>query len=268
MYSWYLDAVSDSWGGLVNEDYSTIFPVTYTQNLGVKQFYQAFFTREFEVLGDGFNLREAINYLQDDFKMVNFRTSINSLNNIESIKRKYQFIDLNSDFETSFSTNAKRLIKKSDKQFNYRVFTDVTELMELVRAHVAFKIKEFTPENITKLNGLMISALKNNKGELIGVYNDLNNLVAAGFFFQNKNNITYLKGASTDEAKKKGAMFGLMNFAFNRYRKNFSKFDFGGSNVDNVAQFYKKFGAKDMFYFDYTINHLPLWFKGLKKLKR
>ena len=68
-------------------------------------------------------------------------------------------------------------------------------------------------------------------------------------------------------AKKNGAMYGLMNFAFETYKDRYSKFDFGGSDVESVATFYKKFGAIDNSYYNYLINDLPLWFNLLKKIK-
>ena len=139
--------------------------------------------------------------------------------------------------------------------------------MALINQNVAHKIKEFTPENIKRLKRLMDSAVKHNKGETIAVLQD-NKIVGAGFFFKDKSTVTYLKGASTDDAKKNGAMYGLLDFALENYCKSYKLFDFGGSNIESVATFYKKLGGTDKTYFEYQINNLPLWFKGLKKLKK
>jgi len=265
MYSWYLDAVSESWGGIISDNYSTVFPVSYTTKLGVSQFNQALFTREFDVVGDQFSFKEIIPLLKNQFKRIHFRSSMKL--NLDFIERTHQYIELNEPFSGNYSTNAKRLIKKANKNYTYQVVNCIDDLIELVEVNIAHKIKEFTPENISKLKALMESASETNNGDTIAVLED-HKVVAAGFFLKDKTKITYLKGASTDEAKKNGAMFGLMNFAFFNYTEQFSMFDFGGSNIDSVANFYKKFGAKDEIYFEYTINTLPLWFKLLKKLKR
>ena len=51
-----------------------------------------------------------------------------------------------------------------------------------------------------------------------------------------------------------------MFFAFDQLiQQNASKgciFDFGGSNVDSIANFNKKFGAQDILYYGYEINTL------------
>jgi hypothetical protein len=265
-YSWYLNAVSESWGAIVVGDYESVLPVTYTTKVGVKQNVQAAFTREFQVLGNqSIDLKSLLPALESQFKNIQFRTA-HKITETDS-ERVHQFLDLTTDFKNEYSTNAKRLIKKSDKNYAYKIVDCVDELIELVNETVAHKIAEFTPKNIEKLKRLMIIAKKNNSGDTIAVF-DENKIVAAGFFLKDKSRITYLKGASLENAKKNGAMYGLLNFAFENYLSSFSTFDFGGSDVTSVAQFYKKFGALDRTYYEITINNLPFWFKGLKKLKR
>jgi len=264
MYSWYLDAVSTNWSGLVDSNSQTIFPITFSNKLGVKQFNQALFTREYDVVGTGFTIDNVVDKLQKEFKNIQFRN--NNVLKLNKTERVYQFIRLNEPYSCNYSTNAKRLIKRSNKYYTYKVVNCIDELINLVKVNVAHKIKEFTPENINKLEVLMNNAAENNKGETIAVFEN-NIIVAAGFFLKDKSRITYLKGASSNEAKKNGAMYGLMDFAFSIYDKNYKTFDFGGSNVESVATFYKKFRAKDKIYFEYSLNNLPLWFKLLKKLK-
>jgi len=263
-YSWYLSAVSENWGAVIVGDYESVMPVTYTSKLGVNQCVQASFTREFEVLGSDLKLNNVLPILKSRFKNVQFRTG-SKLNN-EVVERSHQYLNLNGDFKSGFSTNAKRLIKKSAKSYTYKVICCIGELIELVNENIAHKIKEFTPSNILRLQALMKAANNNESGETIAVYEN-DRIVGAGFFLKDKSRITYLKGASTDEAKKKGAMFGLMDFAFQYYKADFNVFDFGGSDIESVANFYRKFGAKDREYYELQINNLPFWFKGLKKLK-
>ncbi|MGV6860218.1 MAG: hypothetical protein ACWA41_00510 [Putridiphycobacter sp.] len=201
--------------------------------------------------------------LTDHYKSVRFRSDKKLP--LESTQRTHQLIDLTESIK--YSTNAKRLIKKSQKHFTYKPIFEVDELIGIIQSTLSGKIKEFTPKNIDKLKALMIAARDHNKGECIGIF-DAGQLVGGGFFFKDKTRITYLKGTSTEEAKKNGAMFGLIDFAINKFKDQYKTFDFGGSDIDNVATFYKKFGAVDKFYFEYTINHLPLWFKTLKKIKK
>jgi lipid II:glycine glycyltransferase (peptidoglycan interpeptide bridge formation enzyme) len=104
-------------------------------------------------------------------------------------------------------------------------------------------------------------------GELLLVLEN-EKIVGAGFFLFDKGRVTYLKGASSDESMKAGAMYFLMDGAIERYRADYRTFDFGGSEIAGVAQFFKKFGAKDRKYYHYTIDKLPTWFKTLKRIRK
>lgn len=267
MYSWYLDSVSTKWGAIISDDYKTIFPVTYTVKLGVKQYHQAMFTRQFTILGDGFSWSDVMRTLKGQFKLVQFRSNEFLEFGENREHRIFQSLELNEDYDENYSKNAKRLIKKSKNNYTFKRINCIQELIKLVKDTVAHKIKEFTPENILKLQSLMENAVKYQKGETIAVFEN-DQIVGSGFFLKDKSRVTYLKGASTESAKKNGAMYGLMDFAFSHYRSDFDRFDFGGSNVESVASFYKKFGAINNSYYNYAINDLPLWFSLLKKLKK
>jgi lipid II:glycine glycyltransferase (peptidoglycan interpeptide bridge formation enzyme) len=67
----------------------------------------------------------------------------------------------------------------------------------------------------------------------------------------------YVKGASSEKAKEVGAMFHLIDHGIeNAVGKGLKKFDFVGSNAKGMAEFNKKFGAKDVSYGIYKSNDL------------
>ncbi len=265
-YTWYLDPVSENWGALVSDDdYTTILPIPYTSKLGIKQMYQAPFTREYDIFGTAFNWEEALVFLSKKFNHFSFRNSDSSVTDKASV-RSNQYIELSGDYKSAYRSNAKRLIKKGKKLFSFETSNDPEVLIQLFKDTVAHKIDAIGDKELAGLTALMSDAINRNQGELINVYKD-GDLVAAGFFLKDKKRITYLKGASKDQAKKEGAMYALMNHSFEKFDSAYTTFDFGGSDIEAVATFYKKFGAIDRNYYNYTINNLPLWFKTLKRLK-
>lgn len=263
-YSWYLDATSKNWGGLITEDYSSILPVPYSSKLGVKQIYQPPFTRELTIFGDDFSWTEALSFLSKDFKAIQFRNGYENINS-HSDARVHQLLHLKSDFK--LSTNAKRLIKKAAAIYTVSQADNPTELIDLFKATAFSKIDSISEQDLITLSNLMNAAAISNQCEILQISED-GKTMAAGCFLKDKKRITYLKGAATDEAKKNGAMYALINHALEKYKPDFDVFDFGGSDIENVANFYKKFGATDRTYYNYTINNLPGWFKALKKIKK
>lgn len=263
-YAWYLDAVSKNWGAFMEGDYQTIVPIPFSSKLSVKSLYQPPFTREIDIFGGDFSWETLIPQLTKIFRSVHFRNRQKRIFP-DHDERVYQFIDLTATL--SYSTNANRLIKKAEDRFNYVTSNKPKKLIELFRETAFKKIDSITDRDLIRLENLMTAALENKKGDLFEIHQS-NTMVGAGFFLQDKNRITYLKGASTEEAKKDGAMFGLINFAIENYRDGYPIFDFGGSDIENVANFYKKFGAKDHVYYNYDMDNLPLWFKTLKRVKK
>lgn len=265
MYSWYIDATADNWHALISNDYQTVFPVTFSNKLKIRQFIQPIFSRQFEVIGDDFALTDAINFIKKNFNLIHFKSS-QSLNDIkvtQSIKQ-HQYIDLTNTVK--YSNNAKRLIKKANQIYTFKLISNINDFIDIVKLTLSQKIKEFNPKTIENLKQLMLSAMQHQKGECIGIFEN-NLIVGGGFFLTDKSTVTYLKGASTDKSKKNGAMYGLINFAINSYQSQYTIFDFGGSNINNVATFYKKFGALNNPYYEYKIGNTPFWFQTLKKLK-
>lgn len=265
MYSWYLDSVCSNWAGLVTDNYKTILPIPFTKKLGVKQMIQAPFTREYDIIGTEFGWTEVLGFLAADFKSIHFRNGETGIIKSEK-KRTHQLLNLEGDFQKSYSTNAKRILKKSNI-FSIESGTSPAVLLDLFRKNVAHKVDTISKQDLVVLEKLMVSAISLKRGELLLV-KEKEEVVGAGFFLFDKTRVTYLKGASTDAAKKSGAMYFLLDYAMNQYKTKFTLFDFGGSDIENVAEFYHKFGAHDRTYYDYSIDDLPFWFKTLKKLKR
>lgn len=263
-YSWYLDAVAKNWGAFVVGDYESIFPVPFSKNFSVKSLYQPSFTRELDIFGSTIQWEDLLLRFPKIFRSIHFRNKEAGIFSRYD-ERKHQFIDLTSDLK--FSTNANRLIKKADERFEYKLGKNPKGLMEIFVENVFNKIDSITNEDLGRLEQLMKNAMKHEKGELWEAYRN-GSLVAGAFFLKDKSRITYLKGASTEDAKKAGVMYGLINLAIQEYHADYTMFDFGGSDVENVANFYKKFGATDRIYFNYNIDNLPKWYTTLHKLRQ
>lgn len=259
--TWYLDAVSPNWCAIIDGDYNGVFPLTEIRKKGQDLFVQAPFSREYEFAGGKIGV-DFWDLICSKYKYINFRTK-EILNDKDYSTRTYQFIDLES--ELSFSKNAKRLIKKSKQLYTFKKIDNVDLLISLVKEILSIKIKELTQENIVKLKQLMENAVKNNSGTAIGVFSG-DKFVGGGFFFYVNDRVTYLKGVSMGEDQKNGAMYGMFDYAINLFESDYKIFDFGGSDIKNVAQFYKKFGAINHTYYSYEINQLPFWYKMGQKL--
>ncbi len=259
-YAWYLDAVSDNWGVLISGDYEAILPIPYTLKYGFKIIYQPFFTREISIYSqeEKPQLSTFIKALPNSFKKIDFNYSeFENLENFEIQKVNYQELDLNLSYTeiytTSYSKNTKRLIKKALKQ-NIKIneTIDVKTFIDFFKENTGEQVN-YTNQHYKNINQLIEVAIKNKTGKLFEVTKE-GSVIAYGFFFIQKHRITYLKGSVNKIGKKNGAMFSLMDKVIKEYAGENKHFDFGGSKIESIAQFYKKFGARDIAYYTYKKN--------------
>ncbi len=277
VYSWYLDIVSENWSALILNDYEAVFPIVSKSKYKISYLYQPYFTRYFGVY---FQLRfdekivnEFINAILEKYKYIDIclhESNITKNNELEIKNRKFQSLDLKFPYVTiqkSYSENAKRNVKKAVKA-SLKVEQDISpeKIVSLFKTTKGGDLEIFNAKDYAVLINLMNYCIKNNKGQSFAVY-DGDILCAAAFFMFNNNIFTYLKSGLTDEGKAKGAMYFLMDYFIKENSGNDYLLDFGGSSVESVAQFYKKFGAKDCVYLQIKKNKLPRLAKWIKKLK-
>ena len=270
--TWYLDAVCPNWSALVLNDYEAVFPLASNNKLSIHYLYQPLFTRYLGVYSKTSITENLVSDFFDaipkQFKYIEFsihEKNIFNRTDFEKKERLFQTLALNQKYEQlldGFKGDAKRNIKKAEKHL--LVITENVQPKDVVDLFKNNKGKELTglsKEDYSTLENLMIEALKNNAGIILGIQNKEKKLIAAAFFIKSKTEILFLKGSANAEGKSAGAMYLLLNYIFKNYSQKIEKFDFGGSSVETVASFNHNFGAKDSVYLQVKRNKLPLLIK-------
>ena len=275
VYSWYLDIVAENWSALILNDYEAVFPLVFKSKYKISYLYQPFFTRYFGVYSNMNITSKLVNdfveTIPEKIKFFEFclhESNAFKKNNLEIKERKFQQLDLKYSYDTllkNYSENARRNIKKG-KKAGLKITTNIKpeNIVKLFKATKGDELEIFNNKDYSILIKLMNHCLANKSGQSFAVY-DGNVLFAAAFFMISNNTFTYLKSGLTDDGKAKGAMYLLMDYFI---KENCGKqyiLDFGGSSIENVAQFYKKFGAKDCVYLQIKKNELPRLARWIKK---
>jgi len=278
VYSWYLDVVCEEWSALVLNDYEAVFPIASKSKYKINYAVQPFFTRYFGVFSkqkiSAKLISEFFEAIPEKFKYMEFclqEGQAVSSKKIESKEKKYQLLDLNVTHETlykSYSDNAKRNIKKAIKA-GLKIRPDIApeKIVQLFKTTKGNELEVFSPQDYKTLIQLMGTCNDLKKGQSIAIY-DGDKLCAAAFFMFSNNRFTFLKSGVTDDGKAKGAMHLLFDYFIKENSGKKYQLDFGGSSVENVARFYKNFGAKDCVYLQVKRNNLPALVKWVKSLKK
>lgn len=253
-YSWYLDIVSyKNWQVLVLDDYKAVMPLPFARikrKLFVKMLAQPLFCQQLGVFYTKELKQATIDlFLKEYQKNKLFSYQFNHGNSpvLEKLTPKIEKVNyelnLNQSHDTirlNYSKNLKRNLKKALKN-DLSLTNTIT-----VNQFLSFK-KENTKHHIKKsqytlMSSLLTQLIQLNKAQFYGVLKE-ERVVAIGFFIHANKRIIHLFSASTQKGKTLAAVAYLFDHLIRENAHTNTLFDFEGSMIPGVAQFFKSFGA-------------------------
>jgi len=266
--SWYLDIVSPAWDALVEDDYDVVFPLTYNRKFGISYLFQPFFTQQLGVFSDR-HLTEALvdRFLEAIPKNFLFiQINLNTLNKVD-VERHSVTMRLNYELDLihpypklawGYNQNTRRNLKKAlDLKLPVKRKVEPDELIKLFSENFGKKEGKLKYRNYETLRHLMDYCLKNTFSRIIGVYRADDTLCASAFLLYDQDRIIFHFAASNAAARENGAMFLLVDSVIRENAGKSMIFDFEGSVDENVARFYKGFGAQELTYPQVTLSRMP-----------
>ncbi len=182
------------------------------------------------------------------------------------IQRKNYLLPLGNSYEnieSFFSANTRRNIAKAKK--NGFSFVQGIRL----DTYLNFKSANLPPgvsnTAIQTLKNIIAFGQYKGIGEIQGVFTPDNELCAAVYFCRWKDRVIYFNAVSSEEGKKLGGMYFLLNHFIEQNAGKNLTLDFEGSMIPGVARFYAGFGATPETYFQLKINRLPLPLRWIKR---
>lgn len=275
--SWYLDLVHEGWEALIEDDYERVMPLTGAKKFGSSYLFQPYFTQQLGVfsksrLSPGI-VETFIQSIPSHFKFVEI--NLNSFNKISdeknTVSRNNNFLlDLINPYERlvkKYTTNTRRNLKKSAaNKLSISKNIKPEELIKLFRNNRGNRLKKWDDSHYHILQRIMYIAVYKGKGVLYGVYTEFNELCAAAFFLKNNNRLVFLFSGSNQSARENGAMTLLIDSVIQEFASSRTVFDFEGSNDENLARFYRGFGAKKNTYPGLQINNFSFPAKQIFQL--
>lgn len=275
--SWYLDILGAEWDALVLNDYEAVMPLFHNKKWGVNYLYRPYGVQQLGI----FSTRNITEDLVAEF--------------ISSIPKKYSYIDIflnhhnpvsklkksslkeNINLELNlkrsyreiyegYSTRTKRNLDKA-KKAKHRVFEfdSPDQLIKLFQENRGTRINTLSEANYLTMRQIMYVILHKKRGYLWTIYDAHNTICAGAFFVEIGGRIVLLFSATNDVGRKNQAMTYLLDELFIAKATDDIIFDFEGSNIKGLFEFYRSFGAVEKNYFNLKINRMPLPFRWLKK---
>ena len=251
-YSWYLDAVCLEWDALVIGDYKAVFPMPIKKVAGIKGMnHPLFFNKSNLYISKDIDSDFSSNFLKNlSLKFFNFNSENQTLaNQGYKYSKKFAYrLDLISSYSSikkSYSNFIKEQLKitKQNKIFyNTGILPNGLVLLATVTDKLSKKAQN-------KLRVLSSFSLRKNIGETYGAFNEKNRLIAAALFIRSHYKINIIVAYQSSEAKKKRALYGLIDYYIKTHSEKAVTLDFFGLNSMSV-DFYKGIGAKEYPYYN------------------
>jgi hypothetical protein len=256
-YSWFLDIVCDDWDVLIIENYKAVMPLPKRKKYGINYIYLPPWVQQLGIFSKDVITTSLIDQfikgIPKKFKMIDvFFNSENSFRQKKTKARNNFILSLNRPYKAiydRFNKGRRSSIKKGTKEGlmineNYRA----EKIIEFFKQNKGNELKKDEADYLV-LNKLMAKALSIGFAESLGVVNLDQKLIGGAFFLKDRHRITYLFSAINKEGRDKQAMSFLIDHMIKKYAKNDLIFDFEGSVIEELASFFKSFGAEQETYF-------------------
>lgn len=260
-YSWYLDIVAaKNWDVLVLNDYEAVMPLPKRKKYFINYIFLPPWVQQlgiFSINEINKNLiKSFIHKIPKKFKLIDiFFNSQNFFQHKKLALRVNYILPLNKPYEAIIK-NYKKGRKSSVKQAikndlelveNY----NHSEIINLFKINKGAKLnKNSVDYNI--LNTLIENALLLNTAECLAVLNNKKELIGGALFLKHNQRFTYLFSSINKEGRDKQAMSFLIDYVIKKFSNSEYIFDFEGSMINELALFFKSFGAEKETYYHFN----------------
>ena len=269
-FSWYLDIIVVRWNALILNDYEAVFPLPTRQKFSLKYSFTPFWVQQLGLFSKTFKGLERVN----DFVAAipkQYRFVELNMNHYAPLQGKPAFqikknnnflLVLNKPYQEQiqdYSKNLKRNLKKASLKGLQLFKNDSPKgLIQLFRADKGKSIAHFSESDYQNLERIMHVAVHKHCGQVWMAYDEGNRPLAGMFLLFGSKSVILLFTGNSKEGKECAAMPFLIDEFIKEAANSSLIFDFEGSNDENLARFYKSFGAVNHAYQNLKINRLPL----------
>ncbi len=263
-HNWYLDCVAKNWDVLVLNDFEAVMPLPIRKKYGISYIFVPPWTQQLGVFSkkkvDQDVMLEFLQAIPKKYKLIDILMNTGTIfqSKYSSIRDNYT-LQIDKPHEAlykSFSKGRKSSIKQAEK--NNLVIREVSSLEALLRLFKTNKDSEYnrSDADLKVLKELVLKGISIQKISVLEVVTQKNKLLGGAIFLIDFKRITYLFSALNSEGREKQAMSLVIDFMIKKYAQQAVIFDFEGSMVNEIASFYRSFGAQLELYYHFRKKRL------------
>lgn len=239
--AWVQECLHPTWKYLVNEQEQILLRVPVAKKFGFQAYLQPLFIRSLAIV-DHSSTPAIVQFLKQKFLLhLNLNLSSSDCASI-GMYQKLTWNNGINEIRGGYSANVKRSLKKAvDLKLKAITYQDFQTFFVAQKGE---NLGSLNKDSWVRLAQLFIKARAMDAAFCVGAF-DQEELVSVGLFFKWKSSLYFMKGTLNDNGKKKGALVFLIDTVLEQFSTTHHALDFIGSNQQSIADFYRKFGAKD-----------------------
>ncbi len=262
----HLDAMCDQWHGLVIDDYRAVMPVPWRKRLRFRYAYMPAFTQQLGLIG-GYtvaDLKAAVHKLHQFVALadIHFNFANTDLKSFTGgLAKTNLVIDLAqsiTELRTRYKTDLRENINKAAASgLQFERGEQIRNAIDLYQKNYSERIPQLKEKDFQRFAQLCALLAKNGQCFTRAVADEGNNILSIGLFLKDNKRIYNLMNTTLPEGRKREANHLLLDSVLDEFSQQPLLFDFEGSELPGVKDFYEKFGAVNQPYFFYHYNALP-----------
>ncbi len=272
-YSLYLDEMAAHWDGLVLDDYQAVMPLPWNKKYGFYYLYQPFLCASLGIFGQNVGpelVKKFFEAIPRRFRLWDVYLNYGNFFSVpgyELYQRISHALDLTPGYETlyaGFRMSYKTLLKRFDKiGCTIRKDIPIQEVLALTKVKLV-PVANVKDEDYDRFGRLYQQLLQRGKAVNYAAFSPKGDLLASAVFLFSHNRAYYIVAGNHADGRTVGASHQVINAFIRDHAGRPLLLDFEGSDVHNIAFFFKSFGAVEEKYPGLFYNRLPPLLRWLK----
>jgi hypothetical protein len=265
--SYFLDIISPKWEALIMDEGQAFMPVTWNRKYGISYVAQPLFIQQLGCFYTDASFSSAlpmfIEKLSGSFRFIDI--ALNEMNNFKhpgyhlstfdnyllKLDKSYPAITRQYNFNTR-----RNIIKACRLGLGLTTNYSPSEIINLFTRNNGRNYPNIRRVHYARLNAFLERGLAEKIIEIMAARTRNGDIIAAACFLKDYDRHVYFFSANTDEGRKQGAMFLLIDSFIERKAATGMLLDLNGSMNAGLARFYRGFGAEQAYYQRLRVNRL------------
>lgn len=274
--SGYLNRISPGWQALVYGDYEAVMPLPIKRKWGLPYAWQPWGLAQGGVSSNNGEVLTAA-FIQMLSSTLRYGTlDLNEADQLPTTAHGHGWLRTNlvlpldrpyNEIEAGYSDDARKNLRRAQRHsLQASAAVPVAAVAKLYKAQYSAVNAAAKGEQLAALVSAGEWLLQQGLGFTIGIRSSHDNeLLASALFGHYKGRLYYLLGAPTQRGRQQQAVYFLLDAVIQQYAQQALLLDFEGSDIDSVAEFYRRFGPVNRPYPAVHFNRLPWPLRWLKK---